>query len=178
MITSSDAQKQSNSHFIYQTGLVISRRRLKMSNNVTAVYVYSGPPSALVSAVRQAAGKMSLITKQENINDSSFSMEASEKMHFISTKWLGKFIIDSAFADGTSTLTVTANLNLVLAPAEQVLRNQAKLNEFMDMIKALAPNIKANNSGIDDLEKLADLRDKGIISPAEFEAKKKQIMGF
>jgi hypothetical protein len=46
------------------------------------------------------------------------------------------------------------------------------------MIKALAPNIKANNSGIDDLEKLADLRDKGIISPAEFEAKKKQIMGF
>jgi hypothetical protein len=165
MITSSDAQKQSNSHFIYQTGLVISRRRLKMSNNVTAVYVYSGPPSALVSAVRQAAGKMSLITKQENINDSSFSMEASEKMHFISTKWPGKFIIDLAFADGTS-------------PAEQVLRNQAKLNEFMDMIKALAPNIKANNSGIDDLEKLADLRDKGIISPAEFEAKKKQIMGF
>jgi hypothetical protein len=178
MITSSDAQKQSNSHFIYQTGLVISRRRLKMSNNVTAVYVYSGPPSTLVSAVRQAAGKMSLITKQENINDSSFSMEASEKMHFISTKWPGKFIIDLAFADGTSTLTVTANLNLVLAPAEQVLRNQAKLNEFMEMIKALAPNIKANNSGIDDLEKLADLRDKGIISPAEFEAKKKQIMGF
>jgi hypothetical protein len=99
-------------------------------------------------------------------------------MHFISTKWPGKFIIDLAFADGTSTLTVTANLNLVLAPAEQVLRNQAKLNEFMEMIKALAPNIKANNSGIDDLEKLADLRDKGIISPAEFEAKKKQIMGF
>jgi hypothetical protein len=47
----------------------------------------------------------------------------------------------------------------------------------MDMVKALAPNIKANNSGIDDLEKLANLRDKGIITPDEFEAKKKQILG-
>ena len=149
-----------------------------MSNNVTAVYVYSGPPSALVSAVRQAAGKMSLITKQENINDSSFSMEASEKMHFISTKWPGKFIIDLAFADGTSTLTVTANLNLVLAPAEQVLRNQAKLNEFMDMIKALAPNIKANNSGIDDLEKLANLRDKALLARPNLKLKRSKSWGF
>jgi hypothetical protein len=72
---------------------------------------------------------------------------------------------------------VTANLNLALASAAQIIRNQAKLDEFMDMVKALAPNIKANNSGIDDLEKLANLRDKGIITPDEFEAKKKQILG-
>ena len=32
-------------------------------------------------------------------------------------------------------------------------------------------------SSIGDLEKLADLRDTGIITPAEFEAKKKQILG-
>jgi len=52
-------------------------------------YMFIRAAIRLVSAVRQAAGKMSLITKQENINDSSFSMEASEKMHFISTKWPG-----------------------------------------------------------------------------------------
>jgi len=33
------------------------------------------------------------------------------------------------------------------------------------------------SSGVDDLEKLAGLRDKGIITQAEFEAKKKQILG-
>ena len=33
------------------------------------------------------------------------------------------------------------------------------------------------NISLDDLEKLAGLRDKGIISPAEFEAKKKEILG-
>jgi hypothetical protein len=39
------------------------------------------------------------------------------------------------------------------------------------------PTSKAVSSGIDDLEKLAELRDKGILTQAEFEAKKKQILG-
>jgi hypothetical protein len=32
-------------------------------------------------------------------------------------------------------------------------------------------------SYLDELEKLADLRDKGIITDAEFEAKKKELLG-
>lgn len=33
------------------------------------------------------------------------------------------------------------------------------------------------NTGVGELEKLAELKDKGIISAEEFEAKKKQILG-
>lgn len=33
-----------------------------------------------------------------------------------------------------------------------------------------------NNNGIDDLQKLADLKEKGIITDEEFSAKKKQIL--
>ena len=98
-------------------------------------------------------------------------------MGLITTKWTVKFIIISTFVNGSSTLTVTANLNMLLASVAQGLANQAKLNEFMDLVKSFAPDTKASNSGIDDLEKLADLRDKGIITPTEFEAKKKQILG-
>ncbi len=47
----------------------------------------------------------------------------------------------------------------------------------MDLVKSFAPNPAANTSGLNDLEKLADLRDKGIITPDDFEAKKKQILG-
>jgi hypothetical protein len=39
-------------------------------------------------------------------------------------------------------LTVTADLKLNLASAAQELRNHAKLDEFMDMVKALAPDVK------------------------------------
>ena len=74
-------------------------------------------------------------------------------------------------------MTVTAKLNMILGSVAQGLANQAKLNEFMDLVKSFAPNVEANNSGINDLEKLAGLRDKGIITPTEFEAKKKQILG-
>jgi hypothetical protein len=66
---------------------------------------------------------------------------------------------------------------MFLASQTQVLTNQAKLTEFMDLVKSYAPNPATGNSGINDLEKLADLRDKGIITPSEFEAKKKQILG-
>jgi len=86
-------------------------------------------------------------------------------------------IIKAALANGAANLTVTADLNMFLASQTQVLTNQAKLNEFMDLVKSFAPSPAAVNSGLNDLEKLADLRNKGIITPDEFEAKKKQILG-
>jgi len=38
-------------------------------------------------------------------------------------------------------------------------------------------NKNASSSGIDDIEKLSNLKDKGIISEEEFELKKKMILG-
>lgn len=43
--------------------------------------------------------------------------------------------------------------------------------------KINAVNSPAKNSGLDDLEKLATLKEKGIISEEEFQAKKKQLLG-
>jgi hypothetical protein len=120
---------------------------------------------------------MKLVTGNENVTASAFSLVAANKLGFISTRWPGKFIIKATSANGTVNMTITADLNMVLAPQSQVLMNQAKLTEFMDLVKSFAPNPAANNSGLNDLEKLADLRDKGIITPDDFEAKKKLILG-
>ena len=43
--------------------------------------------------------------------------------------------------------------------------------------KINALSAPAKNSGLDDLEKLAALKEKGIISEEEFQAKKKQLLG-
>lgn len=40
-----------------------------------------------------------------------------------------------------------------------------------------AAEAAANESYLDELERLADLRDRGIISEADFEAKKQQLLG-
>jgi hypothetical protein len=49
-------------------------------------------------------------------------------------------------------------------------------NEFDQQAVARPPELPKGSS-IDELEKLASLREKGIITDVEFEAKKKQILG-
>lgn len=48
--------------------------------------------------------------------------------------------------------------------------------EFAEVEKADAEE-EAEDSYLDELERLSDLRDKGIITDEEFEAKKKQLLG-
>src|SRR3989338_2390188 len=57
--------------------------------------------------------------------------------------------------------------------------NNELFNEAKTLIeeKINAVNSPAKNSGLDDLEKLAALKEKGIISEEEFQAKKKQLLG-
>lgn len=50
-----------------------------------------------------------------------------------------------------------------------------KLEEMMEA--AHADQGQSSNSSISDLEKLAELKEKGIITEEEFNAKKKQILG-
>jgi hypothetical protein len=53
--------------------------------------------------------------------------------------------------------------------------SEAELNAAMDKT-GVEPKPSASDSDIDQLEKLADLKDKGVITEAEFEAKKTQIL--
>ncbi len=50
-------------------------------------------------------------------------------------------------------------------------------NQPSDAASAAATAGPAEESYLDELERLADLRDKGIISEEDFEAKKKQLLG-
>lgn len=64
-----------------------------------------------------------------------------------------------------------------LAQLEMPKQWAEKAQEFI-MNEALGGNEKQNStSGIDDLEKLDDLRKKGVITEAEFSQKKKQLLG-
>ncbi len=52
-----------------------------------------------------------------------------------------------------------------------------KMKEAIDKKMALMEEDGTKTSDLDDLEKLAALRDKGIITEEEFNAKKKQLLG-
>jgi hypothetical protein len=119
--------------------MMYSNRRKEdgMSKDITAVYVYDGDPKTLLGATFKAMDKMKLRVSNQNVRGDSFSMEASEKMKWLTTNWPVKFKISSVYLNGTSTLTVTAGATLTSLTQE--FSNQAKVNEFMDLVKAFAP---------------------------------------
>ncbi|OBZ18517.1 hypothetical protein A8L34_02755 [Bacillus sp. FJAT-27264] len=72
-----------------------------------------------------------------------------------------------------------ADANVVLIQPGRM-KTAEKIRDYIasyksGQIKRSAP--PASGGSIDDLRQLAELRDSGIITPKEFEAKKKQILG-
>jgi len=73
-------------------------------------------------------------------------------MKWISTNWPIKFKIESSFMNGTSTLIVKASSTLTSITQE--ISNQAKINEFLDLVKTFAPNINKSDNSITDIERI------------------------
>jgi len=145
-----------------------------MSKDITAAYVYKGSTEKLLEAVRKAINNMGLNIKNQNINKESFSFEVSEKMKWLTTNWPIKFRVDSTFANGSSTLIIKASSTLTSYTQE--FSNQAKINEFLDLVKTFAPN--QPDTSIADLEKLSDLKNNGIITEEEFNTKKSRYLAY
>jgi hypothetical protein len=69
--------------------------------------------------------------------------------------------------------------NTIMFKGGEVEADFVKAKELIDFYRARlrAGESVAGPSGLDDLERLAELRDRGVISEEEFAAKKKQILG-
>lgn len=70
------------------------------------------------------------------------------------------------------------SLRIVTSNSKHILRRlpKKKAKEAKEAILSVINSPKSTNS-ISDLEKLAELKDKGVITKEEFELKKKQILG-
>ena len=66
---------------------------------------------------------------------------------------------------GIRSIELTEDDQAIIADQEEVASSAA------------APAAAAEESYLDELERLADLRDKGVISEEDYEAKKKQLLG-
>ncbi|MGA2883760.1 MAG: SHOCT domain-containing protein [Halobacteriota archaeon] len=151
-------------------------------NKKTAVYTYSGAPKDLLAGVHRAIQKMNLTKKSENINDYTFSIDASEKTKLVSTSWPIHFKIESSFMNGISELNVEASSKLT--SITQSHSNKKKTNEFLDLVKGYAPNIPksvssnaSTGSALDELQKLGALREQGILTEEEFKEQKRKLLG-
>jgi hypothetical protein len=123
-----------------------------MSRDATAVYTYKGAPNALLSGVLKAIEQVNLTITHESVNDDSFSFEVSEKRKWLSINWPIKFKIESSFMNGASIVIIKASSTLTLY--RQEISNQAKINEFLDLVKNFVPNINESNYSATDIERI------------------------
>ena len=79
-----------------------------------------------------------------------------------------------------------AETGRVINHVQPVNFNKSQKNAFYELKSILERKLEENttvtqksfsNNSLNDLEKLADLKNKGIITEEEFQAKKKQILG-
>ena len=93
----------------------------------------------------------------------------------------GKTIHVNLHIDDLENPLVVIDCYFAALPYETCLANAKELIAVLDTIKHRTnkkpQSSEEEKSSLSDLEKLAELRDKGIITEEEFQAKKKQILG-
>lgn len=102
------------------------------------VYRYRGELSKLLKGVKTACEKMSLIVKEENVSEHSFSITAANEMRWLSSTWPIKFSIEAELVDESYVLLVQGG-SFMSSTAAQSANNQVKIQEFLSLIKLYAP---------------------------------------
>lgn len=94
--------------------------------------------------------------------------------HFLATPYLQ--IITPGMVPQKNDNIKGAEANVVLIQPGQM-KKAKQIQEYVLQYKSRSTCSETKPSGLSDLEKLDELKRKGIITQAEFDAKKKQILG-
>lgn len=91
-----------------------------------------------------------------------------------------QFVLSGGYlANGDISIAVKDENTIMFNQKQQEIFEEAK-RTIEDLISTIKPNNNSNqstHSNLDELEKLANLKEKGIITEDEFIAKKKQLLG-
>lgn len=108
-----------------------------MSKDATASFKYGGEVGDLLDATRRACDNMSLRRKSEKSDSHGFTIEAREKMRWLTTNWPVSFSISAQPSGDDWAVIVTAGSKMF--SLTQDTNNRAKARELASMIESLAP---------------------------------------
>lgn len=123
-----------------------------MSKDISEGYNHYGDFHVLLEAIRKTIIQMKLNTKSSNITDCSLSLEAAEKMKWLTINWPVKFSIEATYKNGMSTLIVRARSTLTSITQE--FSNKAKVQEFVELVKLFAPSSVTDTQTVIDIERI------------------------
>ena len=109
-----------------------------MVDATSLAYSYQGEKKDLLAGVKKSCEKMSLVLKDESVDENGFSITASQKTNWLSTNWPMKFKITAESVDGTYALLIQGASSM--GSITQSANNHAKAQELLSLIRVFAPN--------------------------------------
>jgi len=151
-----------------------------MSDMIMEVKGLNGQLEMTESVIRiKRKGAMALLTQGLKGNKEILISQISS-IQFKKASSFFRGFIQFAFVGGQEAkggiFQATQDENTVMFRVSQQPAFEAFRDELQKRITGMKPGGK-QTSGLDELEKLASLRDRGIVSEEEFQKKKKQILG-
>jgi len=109
-----------------------------MVDATNLAYSYRGEMQHLLTSVKKSCEKMSLVLKDESVNENGFSITAAQKTNWLSTNWPMQFKITAESVGETYALLIQGASSM--GSLTQAANNHAKAQELLSLIQVYAPN--------------------------------------
>lgn len=153
---------------------------MALGKEFTKTESFSCTSEELKKAIEESIIILGLKTKNHNVTEQEMVHKASEKLSFLSTNWPVHYDIESKKIDNGWRVIIKCRAKMTSLTQDR--HTEKKPQEFIDLIKdsgnlkTLKESDKSTDSNISQLEKLGELKDKGVITDEEFQKKKEKLL--
>jgi hypothetical protein len=153
---------------------------MALGKEFTKTISFNCTQEELKNAVRESINILGLKLKENKITEDQIYFLASEKMSFLSTNWPVSYDIRGKKIQSGWRLIIKCWAKMTSITQDR--HTEKKPQEFIEIVKdsgnfkTVSEKMDSTDSNISNLEKLAELRDKGVITEGEFQQKKKDLL--
>lgn len=153
---------------------------MALGKEFTKTISFNCTQEELKNAVRESINILGLKLKENKITEDQIYFLASEKMSFLSTNWPVSYDIRGKKIQNGWRLIIKCWAKMTSITQDR--HTEKKPQEFIEIVKdsgnfkTVSEKMDSTDSNISNLEKLAELRDKGVITEEEFQQKKKDLL--
>lgn len=153
---------------------------MALGKEFTKTISFSCSQEVLKKAIHESIQMLNLKPKENNLTEEEIYYLLAEKMKWMSTNWPVTYEIRGMKIDGGWRLIVKCWAKLSSITQDRY--TEKKPQEFIELVKdtgnfkSASETSDSSSSNISKLEKLADLKEKGVVTEEEFQQKKKELL--
>jgi uncharacterized protein YnzC (UPF0291/DUF896 family) len=153
---------------------------MALTKEFTKTVSFSCTFEELKKAIEESINVLGLKNKEKSVTDQEMVHKTSERLNFLSTNWPVHYDVESKKIDNGWRVIVKCWAKMTSITQDR--HTEKKPQEFIELIKdygnlkTLKEADESSDNNISKLEKLAELKGKGVITEEEFQEKKEILL--